>query len=719
MTELEMKLKAKIPGVDTGIEIRHSLCAICSPSHHCGLDCYVKDGEIIRVEGTAEHPYSHGRLCTKGSAQRSYIYREDRIRTPLRRVGERGGGKFEPISWDEAYRIIAERLNQVKKEYSPHSVAFYSGYSKWYRPIYHRFAHVFGSVNFGTDDSVCAVSKKMADKVTAGEDASSDMARANTFLGWNYDGYYSHHLSVEGVRKLKERGGKVIIIDIRYTPAAKNLADIFLHINPGTDGALALGMAKLIIDNGWADMEYVDKYTYGFEQYRELVQEYSLEKVSEITGLKPDDIYEATKLFATNGPACTNYSASALVHHINGFNTHRAIVCLAALTGNFDRPGGNYPIPASFLRQSAGFKSRDEEFRTNREPVGTARIGAQRFPLWDAQFNEFQAMDLMRQMEEETPYPVKAVFALGLNAKMFPETDRLLEVMKQKLDFIVDVDLFMTMSAKYADIVLPACTSVERSELKCYAGGYLVYTRPAIEPLYESKSDVNILCELARAMDLDDDLLKGGYEACCDWMIQGCGLTIADLKKSDMPVKVPTTVWPVEPGNCLKNGFKTSTGKFEFYSTAIAAIDPAFGLDPLPSYRDSLEDQNSAEIREKYPFYLCTGARMPYAIHSRVHRTPWLRSLRPKPTCEINRQDAARMGLGNGSSVTLSSPHGEIHMQVKVTSKIKPGVILALPGYSEANVNNLIGRNHLDPYSGFPGYKGMRCNMSKYQEAES
>lgn len=400
-------------------------------------------------------------------------------------------------------------MNQVKETYSPHSVAFYSGYSKWYRPIYHRFAYVFGSVNFGTDDSVCAVAKKIADKVTAGCEGAPDMAHANTFLGWNYDGYYSHHLSVEGVRKLKERGGKVIIIDIRDTPAAKNLADLFLQINPGTDGALALGMAKLIIDNGWADMEYVEQYTYGFEQYKELAEEYTLEKVSEITGLDPEDIYEAARLYATNGPACTNYSASALVHHINGFNSHRAILCLSALTGNFDRVGGNYPIPASYLRQPAGFKTRDEEFRNNREPEGAPRIGAGRFPLWDAKFNEFQTMDLMRQIEEETPYPVKAVFALGLNAKLFPETDRLLETMKQKLDFIVDVDLFMNMSAKYADIVLPACTSVERSELKCYRGGYLVYTKPAIEPLYESKSDVDILCELARVMDLDDDLLKG------------------------------------------------------------------------------------------------------------------------------------------------------------------------------------------------------------------
>ena len=261
MTELERKIQAKIPGEDTGIAVKRSLCAICSPGHHCGVDCYVKDGKIIRVEGTPEHPYNHGKLCTKGSSLRNYVYREDRIKTPLRRVGRRGEGKFEPISWDEAYQIIAENLNRVKEQYSAHSVAFFSGYCKWYRPILHRLAHVFGSVNFGTDDSTCMTAKYLGDKVTAGCGAGPDMGRAHTFLGWNFDGYYSAHLSVAGVRKLKERGGKVIIIDIRDTPASKNLADIFLKINPGTDGALALGMAKLIIDNGWADMDYVEKYT--------------------------------------------------------------------------------------------------------------------------------------------------------------------------------------------------------------------------------------------------------------------------------------------------------------------------------------------------------------------------------------------------------------------------------------------------------------------------
>lgn len=277
--------------------------------------------------------------------------------------------------------------------------------------------------------------------------------------------------------------------------------------------------------------------------------------------------------------------------------------------------------------------------------------------------------------------------------------------------------LALALTAKYADIVLPACTSVERGEVKAYQGGYLTYTKPVIPPLYESKSDVDILCELARVMDLDDEYLKGGYDACMEWIFDGCGVTLDELKASDLPVKVPVAKWPVLPGNCLKNGFKTPTGKFEFYATAIAKIDPKFGLDPLPSYYDSLADQNDPETAEKYPFYLCTGARLAHAIHSRTHDTPWLRSLRPYPTCEIHKADAARLGLKNGDTVAMSSPYGEIRMKVKVTSKAKPGVVMALHGYTEANVNELIGRNHLDPYSGYPGFKGMRCNIRKVEEA--
>ena len=717
MTELEKRIQAKIPGEDTGIEVRPSICAICSPDKHCGLDCYVKDGQIIKIEGTQDHPYNHGKLCTKGSSNRNYLYRKDRIQTPLKRVGERGEGKFEPISWDEAYKIIAENLNRIKETYSPHSVVFYSGHCKWYRFLLQRLAYSFGSVNYGTDDSNCAAATHLANAVTVGRSAGPDLAHTNVFLGWNYSGYYSDHMSVENVRKLKERGGKVIIIDTRYTPAAKNLADVFLHVNPGTDGALALGIANVIIENGWESKEYIEKYTYGFEEYKALAAKYPLDRVAKITGVTPEQIVEVARLYATNGPAATNYSACALTHRINGFQTHRAVFCLAGLTGNYDQPGGNLPIPQSWCHKPAGFTTREVEFRMCRKP-DAVRMGEGRFPIWDKyeHYQEYQAMTLQDSILHHEPYPIKAVFGMGMNLKMFPQTDAMVEAIK-KLDFFVDVDLFSGFTTRYADIVLPACTTMERSELKAYGGGYFQYTKPVIPPLYESKSDANILCELAKVLGVDDPLLTAGHEACLDWIIEGTGVTLAELKKAEgRPVKVASK--PYIPGSFIENGTTTPTGKFEFYSTSIASIDPKYGLNPLPEYEDALFDQNDEETRTKYPFMLITGIRVPHTIHSRLHEVPWLRSLRPKPFIDVNKKDAAAMNIHDGDMMEVTSPYGRIRVMAHLTAKMKPGVLHMTHGYSEANVNCLIGKDHLDRYSGFPGLKAMRTNIRKCEEAE-
>lgn len=708
MTELEKKIKAKIPGADTGIEVKRSLCTICAPTNHCGLDCYVKDGKILKVEGTLEHPYNRGYICAKGVNNRDYVYRKDRIRTPLKRIGARGEGKFEPISWDEAYRIIAENLNRVKETYSPHSVAFFSGYSKWYRPVFHRFAYSFGSVNFGTDDSVCHEAAEIASIVTSGCLAGPDFGNANVFLGWAYGGYYSNHLSVQKVQALKERGGKVIIVDSRFTPAAKNLADLFLHINAGTDGALALGMAKVIIENGWANMDYIRKYTYGFDEYAEMVKQYDLETTSRITGIPAEEIVLAARMITQEGPTCINASTSTMMHYVNGVQTFRAVLCLSALTGNFDRPGGNIPAHSSYNLRPAGFETREAEFTESVRPHGTPRIGEGKFPLWDKYYDEFQSTWLARQILSGDPYPVRAIVACGMNIKMFPNTARLIEAIKT-LDFFVDSDLFTTETTKYADIVLPACSSLERSDMKAYPGGYMAFTNPVIQPLYESKPDVVWLCELARYMDLDDELLKAGYEACCDWIIQDCGITVAQMKSSELPVKVPTAR-AGKPGEYVEH-CETPTGKFEFYSTRIQKFSETYSLNPLPVYYDPLEsDENT---KKAYPFSLSTGTKIGTAIHSRLHESPWARSMRPDPLVEIHFDDAEALGIQANDEVILYSAVGEIRAKAKLTSKLKRGYLQMLHGYTEANVNLLLSDTLQDPYSGFAAFKGFRCNIRK------
>ena len=705
----EQLLKAKIPCPETGIEVKHTLCDICCPGTHCGVDAYVKDAQIIKVEGTDGHPFNEGKLCPKGSANRQYIYRKDRIHTPLRRVGERGEGKFEPISWDEAYREIADRLLDAKARYGADSVAFFSGFTKWYRQYLHRFAYSFGSINYGSECSSCWKSTEMAWMSTTGTITDPDFGNSNVILGCPLHAFYSMHVAGPALLALKDMGKKFIIVDPRKTPATDKLADIHLQLKPGTDGALALGMAKIIIDNGWQDKEFVEKYTYGFEQYAAEVKKYDLKKVAGITGLDPRDIERATELYSTGGPASIHESPSPVTHHTNGFQNYRAILCLNALTGNFDRAGGNLPVTATYYDQCAGYHTYEHEYYLERLPGDPmTKIGAQRFPLWSKLVPEFQAMDLARQINEGTPYPIKALFCMGLNAKMFPDTPAFYEALR-KVDFFVDTDLFLTDTAKYADIVLPACSSFERGEFKAYPGGFAAYTKPVIPPLYESRSDTDILRDLAELMELDDPLLREGYEAAIRYMIRDTGVTVEELQASDMPVHVPTARDTV-PGEFLANGIKTPTGKFEFYSTTVAEFQDSHGLSPVPTYSDTLADEPDADA---YPFVLNTGARLPNTLHSRLHDVPWLRSMRKTPMADISLEDAARLDLREGDMVELYNSVGAIRVAVCPTGRVRAGDIHLYHGYRECNANNLVGACHLDPYSGFPGYKSNRCGMKK------
>lgn len=709
MSTLNEKIAAKIPGEDTGIVTRNSFCDICAPGPHCGVTCYVKDGKILKVEGTDGHPTNHGLLCPKGQSNRQYVYRKDRILTPLRRVGERGEGKFEPISWDEALDEIAARLNKVKAEYGPSSVAFYSGYNKWYRPFLQRLCYDFGSVNYGTESSSCFTSTIISWRVATGENfVGPDLGRAGVFLGWCYNAYYSAYLMAGGVEKARERGMKVIIIDPRITPAVEKQCDLYLRIKPGTDAALALCLGRELILNDWVDHDYIRDNVYGYEEYKNYVMDFTPERVEEITDVPADQIRLAARMIHENMPLAINQSGAALVHHTNGMQTHRAVMALSAIMGTYDRPGGMIPEPLTYAHSMAGFDTLSEEFPYEKYPQGEPRpVGAVRFPLWDEVVGEMQGNDLARQISQGLPYPIRAVYAHGMNYRMF-NGDQELEAALKELDFFVDVDLFLTDTAKLADIVLPCCTSFERSEFKVFGGGHCQYTEPVIAPLGQSRPDDEIIVDLANRLNVDDELLRSGAENCVRYMLRETPVDVDYLKAhSQFPVKVEgLKMVPVG-----QHGFKTPTGKFELWSTI---IEKHPGLDPLPTYRDSIDDADP----EQYPFRLVTGARLPNALHSRLHDMPWLRSMRPEPMADLNDQDAARMGIHKGDDIALTTRTGSITVKANPTMTVKSGTVHMYHGYREADVNRIIPPGHNDPYSGFPGYRSVRCAVVK-KEAQS
>lgn len=705
--EIDRIVKGKVPTEESGIEIRKTICSICNPHSHCGIDAYVKDGVIIKVEGTRENANSGGTLCSKGSASRQWIYHKDRIRTPLLRTGERGSGEFEQISWDQALDMIGDRLLQIKDEFGPEEAAFFVGYPKWMRPFVQRLAHAYGSPNFATESSTCFTATMVASKLNYGYFGPPDLPNAKCLLAWSANPFYSNTSSVRKLLDAVENGLKIIEVGPLVTPMTAH-ATIHLRLRPGTSGALALGMARVIIEEGLYDREFVEDWTVGFEEYAAYVQQFTPEKTETITDVPAKLIVRAAELYATTKPAAMLNSASPTVHHTNGVQNHRALTALVGLTGNFDQKGGNHVSPPGFVEVGNGIKMREREFEQARPWEEMApRIGIDRHPVWCGIVPQAQAMQIPFQIQSQKPYPVRAMVAFGLNYRMWPGSDHMLESLK-KLDFLVDLDLFMTDTAKYADIVLPVCSSFERSEFKIYRNRFAVMTEPVIPPLWESRSDTDVIFDLAKRLVPDDPLLAQDYEACVNWMLAPSGITVADVKK--------------HPGGCFpgiepppyrkyeKGGFPTPSGKMEFTSSVLKKA----GIDPLPVYREPvLSPLATPEIAKSYPLILTTGARLPMFIHSRTFRLPWTRRLRPDPMADIHTRDADERGIETGDWVELSTARGAIRVRANITEVVPPGVVNMGHENPLADVNLLIEPNYRDPISGFPGFKSLLCQVKK------
>jgi len=511
----------------------------------------------------------------------------------------------------------------------------------------------------------------------------------------------------------KESGMKIIAVDPRVTPFTV-LADYHLQLKPGTDGALALGMANVIVSEGLYDKEFIEKYAHGFQEYREYIKEYTPEKTEEITGVPKDKIIGAARLYAGTKPAALMPSSAPVVHQTNGLQNYRAVMLLVALTGNVDVKGGNVFKESSFLENACGYHTRQNEYQEPPVPFSEMppRLGFDRFPIWMRFTNDAHGGMLRQQIITEKPYPITHMLAFGINHRMWPDTLYTIEALK-KLEFFVDVDIFMTDTCKYADIVLPACTSLERSELKAYGNGYTIFTKPVIEPLYESKPDTDIIFELAKRIAGDDELMREGYEKSLDWIFEPSGMTVEELKNQPLGMMAPQV--PYEFKKYEREGFPTLTGKVEFTSEMIRELQPS--QSPLPKYEPP---RNSREARpdlaKEYPFVLNTGTRLPMYHHSRTFRLPWIQALRPLPTVDINREDAEALNISQGDMIAISTPKAQIKLKANISEMGQKGVVYIFHDYKDADANTLIDAEYLDPISGFTGFKSLLCKVEKAGE---
>lgn len=673
----------------------------------CGVELSIKDNKVVKVEGDDTHPWNHGRACPRLLACSQYINHPDRLLYPMKRVGERGEGKFERISWDEAYDTIEEKWSKLKEDYGPESVIFIQGTGRDIGGPISYLCYSYGSSNWtqlGLAGQSCYTPRLCSMVATQGDFAVSDCSQffekrfedpryelpkyiiiwAQNPMAGCPDAFQGHWI-IDCMR----RGSKLIVIDPRATFFSSR-AEHFLQIRPGTDGALALCMLNLIIENDWYDHEFVEKWCHGFEELKEAVKDYSLEKTSEITHIPKETIYEATKAYATNSPSTIHWGLP-IDQVPEATSVSNAIIYLWCITGNLDVPGGNviarnawditqYPYSTQQLKDVFGDDILDR--------INSKRIGADRYKYLANMRSWGQPDMAVQQMIDGNPYPIKSAWIQTSNLFGGQAADmRKHYKALMNMEFNVVVDLFhnpTTMAC--ADIILPAATFMEKESFRAWYQP-LQLIQPAVE-VGECKSDWEINFELSKRFN---PILREKYPEFKDFVnerIAPSGHDWDSLAKKGGWEYPTMENWPqsipyrrYERGHLRpdgKPGFRTPTGKIELYST----LGEEYGIHPLPFYVEPPESEvRTPELFKKYPLVMITGRRSPVFFHSEHRNIPWLRACDPYPLVEVHPSVMKELGIDNGEWVWIENDRGKIRRKVKENPSMHPGTVSVPHGW--------------------------------------
>ena len=711
-------------------ETKKAICGICPAG--CWVEVTYDDaGRLDAVRADPDHPL--GAICTLGEHAKEIVYSEHRLRQPMRRKGPKGNLEFEPIGWDQALELIVARLEAIKAESGAEATAIYTGRGSFELAMCDLFQpegvpvssassvlFPFGSPNTLGVGALCYVSMAMiAPHVTMGGlfiNMYSDLEQAALIVVWGANPATDcPPRDLERILAARRRGAEVVVIDPRRTRTAK-LADAeWIPIRPGTDGALALGLANVIIEEELFDEGFVEHWTLGFEDFNQYVQHFRAEAVERITGVPAETIRRlARRIAAADGASPVMYTG--LEYSDSGVQAIRATMVLWALAGQLDVPGGRC------------FAMRDSTFPINRSglianpDVGKA-LGRDRFPIYSGYRGESHAIALPESVLEGKPYRIRALIILGGSIiTAWPQSEVWRETLSQ-LDFLVSIDRQLTADCAYADLVLPATTGFEIESYMHYGPIFRLRER-VIEPVGEARNDFLILAELARRLGYGK-CFPQDEEAATRFALQGSGYALEEVRAAGGWVKRSTPMMEYkkwEKGGLRadgKPGFETPSGKLEIASSILAE----HGYDALPVYTEPAEGPLARpDLAKRFPLVFNSGARVATDFRSQHHGIPGLLAKRPEPTVTINTVDAAARGIANGDLVRISSPRGEVAMRALVTADIMPGTIDANMGgggpvgpeaWRGANINELTDIDRYDPISGFPIYKTLLCEVAR------
>jgi len=685
-----------------------SSCDLCSSG--CGVLVHLKDERITRVEGDPDSPISRGNLCAKGLSSLEYLYSSSRIRHPLKRVGERGEGKWQQISWEEALSTIADKINQIKKECGAQSVAFVSGANKGMRDVFLiRFANAFGSPNHYWAGYTCFVPRMMASLTTYGYGAFPDYEYPPACLiVWGANARESRFGEYKQTLKALDKGTKLIVIDPIETELAGR-ADEWLRPRPCSDGALALGMLNVIINEDLYDKDFVGKWTVGFKELKQHIQKYSPEKVEEITWIPSEKIKKIARYYATNKPACIQWG-NGLDTNRNSFQSARAIAIIRAITGNLGIPGGElqWSLPPLETWQ----ESRLEDLI--KPEVWNSRVEAEckTLPI----MREGVPQSLIKAILQEQPYPIHAIYMQGCNPLLsWANSNEVYKALK-KLDFFAVAELFMTPTAAIADIVLPAATYLEFNSIFSppYYAAYQIQRK--VTEVDECWSDMKIINELAKKAGLGKYFWKNEDQA-LDQFLKPTGVSLEEFKKLSV-IEGRKNYRSYE-----QNGFQTPSGKVELYSKQLEE----WGYEPLPVFEEipgsPYYDPGSLE---EYPFVL-TSLKAEQYRHSGGKQIETLRGAHHDPIATIHEEVASKIGVKDGDWLYIETRQGRIKQKAAINNNIDQRVVIAdygwwfpergisdLFGWSESNINVLTSNKPPSSQeTGSPNFRGIGCKVYK------
>jgi formate dehydrogenase (coenzyme F420) alpha subunit len=702
-----------------------TVCNLCGLSA-CGMQLDIESGAIVAVRGDASDLETRGALCAKGRALREIVYSPQRLKQPVRRVGSRGEGKWQAISWDEALDFIANQLQRIKASFGAEAVWFHKGCGHDsaagdVRGYLHRLANLFGTPNLSAPVYLCHGPRLFNMFLVTGGVPAPDIENSRCVVLWGTNPAHTALPRRLQIQDALKRGARLIVVDPRKTHFAAR-ADLHLQPRPGTDGALALAMLKVMVDEVLFDQAFVKRWTIGFGDLIALLGSYSIEHLAAITTVPADAIRSAARLYATSGPACI-FLGQALDQQTNTSAAIRAITSMMAICGYLDVAGGNVLLPPTRLAKTP------VELHDKLPPEqASKRLGGE-FPLTNYPFTRLaHPPSGYRAILEGTPYPVKAMFIMASNPAVTDPDSTTVQQALKRLDFLAVADIVMTPTAQLADVVLPACTFAEQTYYATYeasahgkpAAPGLIKLRPrAVPPLADSWPDWKIIFELGKRLGYAEYFAWPDIEAAIDEELRPVGITVRELRAHPEGLRVAglpilyqrlgskrplgriaiqilnKTVFRAYPRMYRKYrlmGFMTPSRKVELRSAQLAAL----GLDAVPVYRDPAY----AALTRAYPLVLTTGAKPQWFVHSQMREVESLVRHMPENLAEVHPTTAAESGVQHGKRMFIQSPRGRIECRAHVTRDIVPGVVHVFPGFAEANANVLTDSASLDPITG-------------------